>query len=606
MIIPGITICIGADTPKTEYQPPSGTQAWLKHESFGGAGCSGTLSHHGAFYQNGVVVHPETGVGIAMDGWALPPEDLSGDQVLAGWLETYLRKGIAFVESLNGAFNVAIWDPRVCTVYLANDRYGLRPMCHGVYNGRHYLSPQARRILELSRQEPKLNDQAFYNLLTYSRAWAGVDTLYQGIRSMPPATILTWKCNQFSEYQYWDYRFTPLPELDESYVDQAVETFKRAVARHMGPWARIGINLSGGLDSRAIAAALGEDLRRRATAFTWGYAPYCQEAQLASTTAEICKIPWHFIKVEPEDFLSQARVGIRITEGRDLAVQSYGLKVFPEVAERCDVSVAGLAFDILGGGSYCSTIVNTKLRSTDDYARQILDRCYYFRTYTGEMFIDKEQAMHHLNALEMQFHDDLKTDSASSPADIGDRFALRQRCWRTIFPRQQWQRLYVEDVVPTFDNELVDILLQLHFRHRANHEFFRLFLARLNQKCMDVPYQRTLLPPSVPSQYWAEALQIEKNREDLLRRIYYETGGHVYVPYHRYYSNFDEWLRINYTWKSLVNELLLTPGCLLSKNFLRSQWVREIVDEQERGQVAHYSRLVVLMTAELILRELFS
>lgn len=601
--IPGIVVCIGEDAPGAATIPNACTNGKLKHEAFSGPGYRGTISHHRTFHPRCVVLDSDAGVGLAMDGWALPPEHLQRDQVLNGWLRAYLEEGISFVERLNGAFNLVIWDHRDRSVYVANDRYGLRPICHGVFNGKHYLAPQARSILEFSGKQPELNDRTFYNLLSFSRICAGEDTLYRGIRSLPPATILKWRDGKYTERRYWDYTFNHLEVVDDSFVDRFVEVFRAAVSRHTRPWCSVGINLSGGLDSRALAAALDEDARNRTRSFTWGYSDQCEEVKLARQTADTLELPWRFIHLTPEDFLRDAGLGTRILEGQDSAVQSYGLKVFQEVATECDVSVSGLAFDLLCGGSYSSSIVNDDIDLSDSHADLFLDKYFYFRNYSREMFQIQDEAARNIDELRGQLRSDLMVDINTHPADLVDRFAMRQRVWRYIFPRQMWQRLFVEDVVPTFDNELVDLLLQLPPKSRANHNFYRRFLERLSSKCMDVPYQRTLLPPSVPTKYWEEAARLESEREDFLRRIYFETGGKVYVPYDRYYSNFDEWLRVNPTWLSTVDDLLLSSNSRLCQRYVRPEWIRKLVEEQRSGKAAHYSRLVVLLTAEMILRE---
>lgn len=603
MRVPGITVCIGEKVPGAATTADAVcSEVKLKRESFSGPGCWGTIGHHGTFYPECVVQDRDLGVGLVLDGWVLPPEHLEPSRVLTFWLQTYVKEGIGFVERLNGAFNLLIWDQRDRSVYVANDRYGLRPISHGIFDGRHYLAPQALSIFEISGKQPEINERAFYNLLTYSRICAGEDTLYRGIRSIPPATILTWRNGKHTERRYWDYVFNH-EVVDDRFIDRFVDEFRTAVNRHTRPWGNVGINLSGGLDSRAVAAALDEDVRSKTHCFTWGYSDQCEEIKLAHQTASTLELPWRFIHLAPEDFLQNASLGTRILEGQDSAVQSYGLKVFPELATECDISVSGLAFDLLCGGSYSSAVVNDGTSFSHGNVDLYLDKFFYFRNHLGEMFKDHSEAIRKVDEIRSQLRSDFKVDNNAHPADLVDRFALRQRVWRYIFPRQMWQRLFVEDVVPTFDNQVVDLLLKIPPESRANHNFYRRFLDRLSPKTMAVPYQRTLLPPSVPTKYWGEAARLESEREDFLRRIYFETGGKTYVPYNRYYSNFDEWLRVDPAWLSAVDDLLLSPNSRLCQRYVRQAWIRKLIEEQRSGEASHYSRLVVLLTAEHILRE---
>lgn len=603
MNIPGITLCVGEEASR--HFNSNQVHSQLHEEKKSGTKWAVSVCHHQVFYNKALLEDHNSGVGIAVDGYILPTSGLVREEFLSTCLQWYLVEGIDFIKKLNGAFNIVLWDLKANTVYLATDRYGLRPLSHGSFKGNDYVAVRASDILALSLRESKLNTQAFYNLLTYSRVWAGSDTLFKGIRAIPPASILTWQDGLLKERIYWDYRFEPVEEVTDDFVDHAAEVFHLAVKRHAEGFKRIGLNLSGGLDSRAVAAALHSGDQQHTTAFTWGYGSYCSEVQLAKQTADACEIDWRFIKLSPENFIENTRQGIRITEGRDLAVHGFFIKLFKEIRAHCDVSATGLGFDLLAGGSHCSEILDSAALKTGNPLTIFLKGFFYFKTFAEEMFQDSSQAASCIAAIEDQLRADLACDGIENDADLGDRFALRQRCWRVIFPRQHWQRLHVEDLTPTFDNDLVDILLRVPAHERAGHQFFRRLLQRLNPSCMEIPYQRTMLPPTVPTKFWGEGTRLEVEREALFRRIYHDTQGQVYIPYHRYYSNFDEWLRVNPSWKALVQDLLLSRDCRLTAEFIRPQWLRQMLDDQRSGKRAYYRQVIMLLTAELILRELF-
>jgi asparagine synthetase B (glutamine-hydrolysing) len=609
--LPGILLCLGEEIHRKPsiYCPGEGQEQGLVRETFEGPGLSGAIIHHGTYYSQASKYDPKSGVGLAIDGWVVPNSRADIQDPLSHLIESYQKAGIQFIETLNGAFTIVIWDSRSKLAHFANDRYGLRPVCYTTHAGNHYFAPQTEHILKLANLSGELNEQALINLLTYSRVWAGTDTLFRNINMLPPATIVTYSEGRVSQRTYWDYTFNPVSKVSDSFVDRFAATFQNAVDKHLKPWDSTGLNLSGGLDSRAVAAALSSPVKDKTRSFTWGHSNQCQEVQLARQTAEVFGIPWEYLKLEPQDFLKYAALGVRLLDGRDLACQSYALKIFPELASQCSVATSGLAFDLLCGGSYSSSILKqnsnvdcTGKNLTDSFIAGLL---YFSDAHFDKMFLNHQQASHYRNNIKEQLYDDFTSGDITGTADAADRFFLRQRVWRYTFSRQQWQRFFLEDPAPTFDNDVIDLLLKIPATERANHKFFCRFLAYLDAKSLDIPYQRTLIPPSAPHHFWKEAIRLESSREELFRRIFYETNGRVYIPYDRYYSNFDEWLRVDKEWIKNTSDLLLSSECILGKLFLNPEWINQLLSEQMSGAKAHYSKIIVLITAELILRSFF-
>ena len=562
----------------------------------------GEMHHHGVFYA--CPTYEDSACGLVIDGW-VAKDDGSGALQLEECAGLYSKYGIGFVEKLNGAFNILLWDKIKGRTYFVNDRYAQRPMYGCGFEGSMAFSYSAQVVLDLAGRRSELNEQAFYNMLSYSRVWAGTATLYQEVEVIPPATIIEFTGSSFVRRQYWDYEFNTVDRVDDDFIDNAVDVFRCAVKRHLSPWDSLSVNLSGGLDSRAVLAAINPTVRERTTAYTWGYAEDCYEVDLSKKTAEVLGVNWKFLKLRPDDFISRAAEGVRILEGADLCVQSYGLFVYPQISKVCEMGTTGLAMDVLCGGSYSSDFANYTGDATAEAFHQLLGKIFSFKGHAESMFLDQDVALKYQRANVSQLTEDVNFSGDLSIANAMDRFALRQRCSRVIFPRQNWQRRCMDDVVPTFDNDFIDCLLTLPAEERANHKFYRRFLQKLDPEMMEIPYQRTLLPPSAPVAYWKEAARLESEKEQLLRRIYAETGGAVYIPYNRYYSNFDEWLRVNSSWRLMCDELLLSKECRLTDRFLSRNWVHQIVKEQRSAVRAHYSVIVQLLTAELVLRELF-
>jgi hypothetical protein len=174
-----------------------------------------------------------------------------------------------------------------------------------------------------------------------------------------------------------------------------------------------------------------------------------------------------------------------------------------------------------------------------------------------------------------------------------------------IFFRQISQRLFLEDATPTFDNDFIDLILQIPTRERLEHRTYRRFMQRLCPELMDIPYQRTLLPPAVPGEFWGEAARLEERREALYNDIWRATEGQLQLSYNRHPTNYDGWLRSDEGWKAFTDKLLMSDDCRLLAFGLNAKPIHRIVEEHQTGQRNHRQCLLQLLTLELFLREYF-
>lgn len=578
----------------------SSFKSMRKSTSFETRLCKVICNHHGIFDHNVMASDDKTGIHLILDGW-LRGCVLAGKDAAEFCLEQFLISGTKFIKKLNGQFNISIWNERTGEFFLINDRYGLRPIQYGHYDGTLYFAPEAKAILKASGMNPKINDEMVLNYLSLSRIHLGNCTFFQGIHVLEPATILRWKDEHITKTHYWDYQYNPVKKTDEDFLQHLVTGFEKAVERWIVPERRLAITLSGGLDSRVVASVLARKTNCEVKAFTFGL-PKSEDVQIARHVAERLGIEWYCIPLCPDDFVSHAEEGVQIFEGLDAFVQSYALKIYPEFAIKADIFFNGLALDLTLGGSYLPN--NQHIANIKDSEEYLFKKFSCFdKDLIERIFRDTKRAAQVRDRLGKALAMDVHPEN---PLDAIDRIALINRVHRYIFQRQYWQRLFFEDATPTFDNDFVDLLLQIPAAERIGHRFYHRFLSRVCPETMDIPYQRTGIPPSVPVDFWPEAAKVELSHEKLLERIYAETGGSVYIPYLKYYSNFDEWLRVDKIWRELTDSLLLNRPFLCIKLGLDQDAIQEMVNDHRTAKRNHRQRLLQLMTLELTLKKFFS
>ncbi|TFG54323.1 MAG: asparagine synthetase B [Gemmatimonadales bacterium] len=185
-------------------------------------------------------------------------------------LAAYEAWGDAAPERLLGDFAFALWDGRRRALICARDHMGQRVLFYHATPTTLAVASSIPALLTLPHVVPKLNEQKVAEFLV-SIQEAGT-TFYQGVRRLPPGHILVATTDTLTVHQYW----SPEPRKrivlgsDREYEEAFLEVFGAAVGARLRSSGQVGIMLSGGLDSSAVAAVAAERLRaegRRLAAF---------------------------------------------------------------------------------------------------------------------------------------------------------------------------------------------------------------------------------------------------------------------------------------------------------------------------------------------------
>lgn len=189
-------------------------------------------------------------------------------------VHAYEEWGSACVDRFDGMFAFAIWDRSRRRLFLARDRFGVKPLYWYLRNGVFLFASEIKAILghpRVSRDVcyPALNEYfTFQNVLTDQ-------TLFDGIRLLSAGCTLTLEVREGAEpkiERYWDFPFPAEPdELSaEEATDRLYDIFLEAVTRQLVSDVPVGSYLSGGMDSGSITAVASQGVPRLST-FTGGF-----------------------------------------------------------------------------------------------------------------------------------------------------------------------------------------------------------------------------------------------------------------------------------------------------------------------------------------------
>lgn len=182
-------------------------------------------------------------------------------------LRAYRAWGDECLARLHGDFSFAIRDEHEQRLFCARDRFGVRPFFYAALPGAFLCG----NTLDALRRHPgvgeALDEQALADFLVCGFPLDPALSFYRDIRRLPAAHCLTVTASAMRIERYWTLPHEPAlrHRRADDYVGHFGEVLSRAVADRTG-CGPVGLSLSGGLDSGAIAAAAAGKLGRRAAA----------------------------------------------------------------------------------------------------------------------------------------------------------------------------------------------------------------------------------------------------------------------------------------------------------------------------------------------------
>lgn len=180
--------------------------------------------------------------------------------VLAAWAEW----GVDCLKQFNGMFALAVWDRREQALFLARDRYGIKPLYWTLQGSTLLFGSEVKALLASRRVGRAVDALALHEYMTFQNFFSD-RTLFAGIALLPAATWMRFDRGNVPPVavHYWDFAFEeptgPVPDEAE-YREELDRLFRQAVGRQLVSDVEVGAYLSGGIDSGAVTAIAAREL----------------------------------------------------------------------------------------------------------------------------------------------------------------------------------------------------------------------------------------------------------------------------------------------------------------------------------------------------------
>src|ERR1039457_7650 len=222
-------------------------------------------------------------------------------------IHLYEEYGADCVQHLRGMFAFAIWNRNTKTLFIARYRLGIKPLYYKLTPERLLFGSEIKALSAHGGICPAFNRAVLPEYLAFGYL-SGEESFYSGILKLLPGHTMTVGLDgQAHIRQYWDLDASkPHESRDEAYYVQSYrELLEGAVNSHLMSDVPLGVFLSGGVDSSAVAALMTKMRREPVETFSVGYAEQTySELPYARAVAEHIHSQHHEVMVSENDFFA--------------------------------------------------------------------------------------------------------------------------------------------------------------------------------------------------------------------------------------------------------------------------------------------------------------
>jgi asparagine synthase (glutamine-hydrolysing) len=539
---------------------------------------------HGEFPLSGMLHRQASGAVVAWVGQCLSD---GGDGTRQA-IDSLARFPADFMAaaSLNGVFAAAVLDPRAHHVGIWTDRHRHYPVyvCRG--SGFRVASTDLACLVPwLAR--PRIDGRAVSLLLCVGEL---IDCLtpVEGVEFLPPATLLEDSGGGLTERQYWKLDFRPKPERSEKkWADEVACALKAAIRRIEAAGARLGVPLSGGLDSRLLLGLCSRP--SSVPSFTWGL-PGCRDLRYAAQFARSVGSPHRTYDWRPAEYPPMWAEGVERTAGAFGIQDMFVLPYARRLGEHCQAVLNGLAGDALLGGNF---LKQAWVRETD--LGRLAETAWRWRTGPEQeahaqcLLGRRTQAVRDSRQLWIE---SICSEPGRRPVERLHAWLMDNRVFRFTNCGTMLLRGAVESYAPFFDRDLVDLLVTVPLELRWKHRLYLRVLKRACPAAARVRWQRTAVPPAWGFGVSLSAMAAHRAARLVCKPLRVEPFRRQTV------ADVAGWMRAE--WAPAVEDILLDERTL-DRGMVEPDTLRELCREHRQGH-NHARQLGALVALEIFAR----
>lgn len=277
----------------------------------------------------------------------------SDTEVLLNAMKTWGESALA---RLNGIFSFAIFDSQDMTLTLARDRFGVKPLYYRSSEGVLYFGSEIKAILHMCKEQFYICPQAFHEFLYYGNT-LGCSTMFEGIKKLEAGQFLRISKAGIEKKHFWSISKDVRPYEGEIIEHEVfAETrwhLENAVKRQLVSDVPVGLFLSGGIDSSAIATFASRNYNRNLITYSAGFDfdNGHNELEVAARTAKVLNTEHREIFIRGGDLWETIKSLVKHHDEPFSDAANIPLYLMSrEIRHECKVILQGDGGDELFGG----------------------------------------------------------------------------------------------------------------------------------------------------------------------------------------------------------------------------------------------------------------
>jgi asparagine synthase (glutamine-hydrolysing) len=518
-------------------------------------------------------------------------------------LGLYEKLGDAFINQLNGAFIIVIWDNVRKLLLIANDRFGLYPLYYTHHAGRLTFASEVKGILCDVSFPRKLDYTALAQFMRFQRL-LGEHTFFEGIHLLPYGSLLRFDQTNstLNVSHYWDFDQIPAWPAAATFEDAVEETgrlLRQSVEARIEGDHRFGVYLSGGLDSRTLLGLASQN-RSPLPSITYGV-PNCRDAIYAERIARRVKSPNCFIPLMDGDWVrDEVDFHLELTEGFQTWTHCHSAPTLLPARDLIDVNLTGFGGDQVIGARANSFAPLLRL-SPDELAFDCSIFLYINQRYSWPSITEAEEQCLYTPDIHTQvagkawasLREELEGFREFNYAQQNDYFTTIYQGTRLSHLNTVYQRAFFEARHPFCDYALVDLVYSMPIDYRLDD---KLYLAVINREIPEVTW--------IPRES-NEQLLVDREWVKRTHWLFQKMGRRITrQPVPIIHEDPAGWLRNDLRdW----TKALLFDSRTMDRGIFNPDFLRSIFDRHMNGNEAHYTvgKIAPIMTYEMMLRRYY-
>lgn len=384
-------------------------------------------------------------------------------------LESYQKDILdVFLNLIDGYFCAVFYDVAKKEITLVSDRYGMRMLYFYSKGSGIAWGSNVQSILAFEGVDKSFNDNSFDCFMKLGHL-LGEETWFEHIKLIKPASIvkIDIESKAATHSHYWSW--SQIKKTNLSFDDAVFELGKRfitAVEKRFNPHEKIGIALSGGLDSRAIFAAVCKIFPDyQGYSYTFGIKG-CDDIKIAKKVIERSKWKHQAFYFDENNWFLPRIPRVINTDGMQDLRHMHGSEFMDKIADYIDINLNGYLGDAVFGGSYLVSSKSTDNNSSFEIANKI------YKGFLKSDFLGDHYSIDSLDPI---------------------LFMLRGR--RFINMAQVNSSSFIEHRKPFMDNSCIELIYSLPEEYRRNNLIYSEMLKEFFPDFFrDIPWQQTGKP----------------------------------------------------------------------------------------------------------------